>query len=137
MLDDNVRRKRKHDLDADAVAGFDTTAEEDARLRQTHLYGGTTDDPSHGEPDTENDEYDEQAERMTRSIERSDGFKYSGQFADPEKRREFVEGLADALRGGNGNGRKRAQPREPEDKPFSSNEFWSSDEPKKIMPKKF
>jgi hypothetical protein len=45
------------------------------------------------------DEYMEQAERITRSLANSKEFKYSGQFADPEKRREFVEGLAEGLRG--------------------------------------
>src|ERR1700676_2358535 len=121
----------------DAKTGFDTTAEEDARLRQTHLYGGTSADPSHGDPDTENDEYVEQAERMVRDMERRPEFKYMGTFTDPEKRKEFVQQLADELRGGNGNGRKPAQPgertkswRERDD------EFWNSDEPKQVMPKK-
>jgi hypothetical protein len=85
--------------------------------------------------DSEDDAYLEQAERMTRAMERHSAFKYSGQFADPEKRREFVEGLAEQLRGGNGNSRKPAKP-EPQEKPFSSDEFWNSDEPGQIMPKK-
>ena len=87
--------------------------------------------------DSEDDPYIEQAERITRSLERSDAFKYSGQFSDPEKRMEFVEGLADELRGGNGNGRKPAQPEErPKSQLQRDNEFWSSDEPKQVMPKK-
>lgn len=87
---------------------------------------------------SEADEYTEQAERITRSLERSDAFKYSGQFSDPEKRREFVEQLADELAG-----RKSApkpQPQEEKEKPFLSrkadDEFWASDEPKKQMPKR-
>jgi hypothetical protein len=73
---------------------------------------------------SEADEYTEQAERMTRQIERSDGFKYSGQFADPAKRREFVEGLAEQLRG------KPARPAQAEEReePFSSEKFWSNPE---------
>jgi len=86
---------------------------------------------------SEADEYTEQAERMTRSMENSDAFKHSGQFADPDKRREFVEGLAEQLRG---RPAKPTRPQEPEEKPFLSrkaeDEFWASDEPKKQMPKR-
>ena len=82
------------------------------------------------------DEYTEQAERITRSMERSDGFKYSGQFSDPEKRREFVEQLAEQLRNQNGNGRKPEQPQESEEEPFSSDKFWNSDEPKRYTRRK-
>jgi hypothetical protein len=74
---------------------------------------------------SESDEYSEQAERIVRTMERHSDFKYSGQFSDPEKRRQFVEGLAEQLRG------KSAIPvqqQEPEEKPFSSNEFWSDPE---------
>lgn len=135
MIDDATLKKRRRDLADDAEAAFDTTAEEDARLRQTHLYGGTSADPSHGDPDTENDAYLEQAERITRSLEKSDGFKYSGQFRDPEKRREFVEQLAEELRGENGQP-KPTRPQEPKEERWSSDKFWNSDEPGKVMPKK-
>jgi hypothetical protein len=78
---------------------------------------------------SEADEYTEQAERMTRAMERSDAFKYSGQFADPEKRREFVEGLAERLRG---KPAMPAQPQEPEEEEALSrsadNKFWSNPE---------
>ena len=87
---------------------------------------------------SEADEYTEQAERMTRNMERSNGFKYSGQFADPDKRREFVEGLARALKG-EPDPPKPGQ-REEQEEPFLSREadekFWASDEPKKQMPKR-
>lgn len=129
MIDDSVRKKRMSDHVLDAKAGFDTTAEEDARLRQAEPYEGTASD--YGDP------YDEQAERITRSMERSDPFKYSGYFSDREKRREFVEGLADRLRGGDGNVRKPAQPKEqPKSQLQRDNDFWSSDEFKQVMPKK-
>jgi hypothetical protein len=111
-LQDEVMSKRLEDLLGDSNAGYDTTPQEDALLRQ-----------SQPEPD----EYTEQAERMTRSMERSDAFKHSGQFSDPNMRREFVEGLAERLRGGDGN-RMPVQPQEPEEKPFSSEKFWSNPE---------
>src|SRR5260221_9061767 len=38
---------------------------------------------------SESDEYSEQAERIVRTLERHSDFKYSGQFSDPEKRRQF------------------------------------------------
>jgi hypothetical protein len=86
---------------------------------------------------SEADEHTEQAERITRSLEKSNEFKYSGQFADPEKRREFVEGLAEGLRG------KPAvpvKPQESEEEPSLSraadDKFWNSEEPKKVMPRK-
>lgn len=85
---------------------------------------------------SEADEYTEQAERMTRDMERG-AFKHSGQFADPDKRREFVEQLAEQLRG---RPARPAQPQGGEEKPFLSrkadDEFWASDEPKKQMPKR-
>jgi hypothetical protein len=57
---------------------------------------------------SEADDYTEQAERMTRDMERG-AFKHSGQFADPEKRRDFVEQLAEQLRG------KPARPAQPQE----------------------
>ena len=90
--------------------------------------------------DSEDDAYLEQAERITRALERSDAFKYSGQFTDPEKRREFVEGLADTLSGGNGN-RKPTQPQEPKEEAFltraADDKFWNNpEEQKKYTTKK-
>jgi hypothetical protein len=74
---------------------------------------------------SEADEYAEQAERMTRSLERMKEFKYSGFLADADKRREYVEGLAEKLRGGPAT---PAQPQEPEEKPFNQDEFFKSPE---------
>jgi hypothetical protein len=88
--------------------------------------------------DSEADEYMEQAERITRSLEQSDDFKYSGQFSDPEKRREFVEQLAAEL-SGRPTPQKQAQPEEQEE-PFLSrkadDKFWGSDEPQKYTRRK-
>lgn len=85
---------------------------------------------------SEADEYTEQAEQMTRDLERGPG-KYWGMFTDPDKRREYVEGLAELLRGKRA---RPAQPQEEKEKPFLSrkadDEFWASDEPKKQMPKR-
>ena len=82
---------------------------------------------------SEADEYTEQAERITRNLQRMPGNKYQATYTDPEKRREFVEGLAERLRG---KPATPTQPQEPEEKPFSSDEFWNSEEPKKVMPRK-
>lgn len=74
---------------------------------------------------SEADEFTEQAERMTRDMERSDAFKYSGQFADPEKRAQFVESLAESLRG---KPARPMQPQEEEEEPFlnrkADDKFW-------------
>jgi hypothetical protein len=81
----------------------------------------------------DDDAYLDQAERITQSLEKSDGFKYSGQFSDPEKRQEFVEQLAMELSG------KKPIPRQgrpEEEEKWSSDRFWNSDEPGKVMPKK-
>jgi hypothetical protein len=78
------------------------------------------------------DEYMEQAERITRSLANSKEFKYSGQFADPEKRREFVEGLAEQFRNPNGNGQKRPALQEPKEEETLSraadDKFWNDPE---------
>jgi hypothetical protein len=62
------------------LAGKDTTPTEDALLRQSR-------------PE---DEYTEQAERTTRTMERN---PISGIPSDPDERRKFVEELAEQLRG--------------------------------------
>ncbi len=114
---DPVMSKRLSDLLADSQAGFDTTPQEDSLLRQSY---------------PEADEYTEQAERIVRSMERNSQFAIP---KDPGMRREWVEDQAERLRGGKGN-RMPAQPEEPEEEPFSSEKFWNSDEPKKVMPRK-
>lgn len=140
MIDDEIRLKRKKDLARDSRAGFDTTPVEDALLRQSNpglkqkqlspFFGdvGTTfSGPAREEIERDGDEgaghlddFLEQAERMVRAMKR-DGLGHFGQFADPAKRREFVEALADRLRGGPG---KPVASKEPEEAPFSSNAFW-------------
>lgn len=83
---------------------------------------------------TGEDRFMEQAERTVRDLERRPDFKHSGIFAHPQARQEFIEQLAAEL-----NGKKEipkpAQPEE-EDKPFSSDKFWNSDEPKQYTTKK-
>jgi hypothetical protein len=78
---------------------------------------------------SEADEYTEQAERMTRDMERNAGF---GIPADPEKRRPFVDQFAELLRNPNGNGQKQVQPQEPKEEGFLSRaadeKFWSDPE---------
>lgn len=71
---------------------------------------------------SEADEYTEQAERMVRSMARDGKF---GIPADPDGRQKWIEGLAEQLRG---KPAQVAQPQEREEKPFSSNEFWSDPE---------
>jgi hypothetical protein len=92
-------------------------------------HNGNNVDISQRYAQSEADEYTEQAERMTRTMERSDAFKHSGQFSDPEKRAQFVEGLAEQLRG------KTAQPAQqsaPMEEGFLSrkadDKFWSDPE---------
>lgn len=101
---------------------------------QPRARDGSDVDSSQGNADSEDDPYLEQAERITKSLQRTPAFKYSGQFADPERRAEFVRELAMGLRGDRAS-QKRPRPQEDE-KPFSSNDFWNSDEPGKIIPKK-
>ena len=88
---------------------------------------------------SEADEYTEQAERMTRDLERGPG-KHWGMFADPDKRREYVEGLAELLRGKPAMPVRPREEEEEKEQPFLSrkadDEFWASDEPKKQMPKR-
>jgi hypothetical protein len=78
---------------------------------------------------SEADEHTDQAERITRSLGKSNEFKYSSQFADPEKRREFVEGLADGLRGKSA---APVKPQDPEEEPSlnraADDKFWSDPE---------
>jgi len=83
---------------------------------------------------SEADEYTEQAERMTRDMERDTRL---GIPTEPEKRREFVESLAETLRG---KPAEPVKPQEEKEEPFlnreADNKFWASDEPKKQMPKR-
>jgi hypothetical protein len=64
--------------------------------------------------DSEDDPYIEQAERIVRSLEKDPMF---GIPTDPEKRREYVEQLAEELRGENGQ-RKPTQPQDGQEEPM-------------------
>jgi hypothetical protein len=104
----------------------DTSPKDEALVRSENIPGSRTNAPVP-------DEYTDQAERITRNLHRQPGNEYSVTYTDPNKRREFVRGLAEKLRGGPAT--PATQPEEQE-KPFSSNEFWNSEEPKRIMPRK-
>lgn len=118
--------------------------EEDLRDNSSHgdtMQTGNDVDIAQRYAQSEDDGYMEQAERMMRNMERSDAFKYSGQFSDPDKRREFVEGLAEMLRNPNGNGQRPAPQAEPREEGFSSEKFWSDPEEvqraaKQVRPRK-
>ena len=86
---------------------------------------------------SEADEFTEQAERMTQDLERYGKSNIGlGFLSDPEKRAEYVEGLAEQLRG---KPARPAQPQEEKEKPILSrkadDEFWA-DEFKNVMPKR-
>jgi hypothetical protein len=114
------------------LAGKGTTAEAGSLLRQGRPENGQpfpTDGKIMPAKDGEDiDEYAEQAERMTRNMERTGALNPYGQFAHPQKRMAFVEELAERLRNPNGNGQKKVQPQNPEEEPFSSEKFWSNPE---------
>ncbi|HEV2522591.1 MAG TPA: hypothetical protein VGT24_09435 [Candidatus Acidoferrales bacterium] len=85
---------------------------------------------------SEDDPYLEQAERILRSMAREDGLEYLAHLGDSE-RQEFIEQLADGLRGESSKRKIAAQPEErPKSQRERDNEFWGSDEPQKVMPKK-
>ena len=127
MIDDSVRRKRLSDALAGAKAGFDTTAEDDARLRQVSVEKN----PEHGEQ--VGPEKDDQAERTAKTIERQN--PYWAMWHDPGKREEFVNGLREAL--GISTPRRAVKQEPGKSWRERDDDFWVSDEPKKIMPKKF
>jgi hypothetical protein len=136
-LGNNGTRKRGGAFFGDSGTQLSGSVQEDLE-KDAYAQGhkGNSVDISQQYAPSEADEYTEQAERMTRDMERG-ALKHSGQFADPDKRREFVEQLAEQLRG---KPARPAQPQEEKEKPFLSrkadDEFWASDEPKNVMPKK-
>lgn len=78
---------------------------------------------------SEADEYTEQAERMTRALQKHPDFKYMGFLTDPEQRKNYVEGLAEGLRG---KPATPAQPQEEAEEPSISraadDKFWGNPE---------
>jgi hypothetical protein len=129
---DSQQTKRVTDELRMSLAGKGTTAEAGSLLRQGRPENGQpfpTDGKIMPAKDGEDiDEYAEQAERMTRNMERTGALNPYGQFAHPQKRMAFVEELAERLRNPNGNGQKKVQPQNPEEEPFSSEKFWSNPE---------
>jgi hypothetical protein len=73
---------------------------------------------------SEADEHTEEAERLTRALERNPAF---GIPKDPEARKQYVEEWAERLRHPDGSP-KLAQPQEEQEEPFSSEKFWSNPE---------
>lgn len=87
---------------------------------------------------TADDPGDDQAERIVKQMRRDN--PYLSIWSDEEKIREFTEQLRDEL---NGNGRDtsaeenaRVKQERPKSQLQRDNEFWSSEEPKQVMPKK-
>ncbi len=82
----------------DTGTKFTGNAREDIEKQESSGAGhpGNNVDISQRHAQSESDEYTEQAERMTRDMERD---RRLGIPTDPDKRREFVEGMAEQLRG--------------------------------------
>jgi len=112
----------------DIGTAFTGPAREDIEKQESSGAGhpGNNVDISQRYAQSEADEYTKQAEWMTREMERG-GVRLGA------ARDKFVADMAEKLRG------KPAMPmrqQEPEEKPFSSDEFWNSEEPKRVMPRK-
>lgn len=119
-IDDAVRQKRFVDAMLDsAPLGFDTTGEEDNRMRQTS-----------GDPD---DEAAHEAE-MTIEVMR-EVMPYFWRLHDPDELRKLKQELrADSLK------RRGVEPEmvtgDPEEEPFNSDKFWNNpDEIQKAVKK--
>src|SRR5712671_2960958 len=102
---DSQQTKRVTDELRMSLSGKGTTPEQDSLLRQES-------------PENEADEYTEQAERMTRDMERN-GIRLGN------ARDKFVGDMAQRLRGGPATPARR---QEPEEEAFSSEKFWSNPE---------
>ena len=126
--DSSVMAKRLSDVLADSQAGFDTTMEEDARLRQTEPGEGTSGEEQDRKEDAEMpeaDEYTNQAERIARDMQSQIEWKY--RFADPKKRGAFVADLARELRGEPAQPTARAGAQQaPMLSRKADDEFWSN-----------
>jgi len=150
VLDDDIRSKRMKDNVRDAQAGFDTSSEEDARLRQESpsgpnskgsgaFYGdiGTTfSGPARedmqkqdGDPEKEYEEFSNLPKWAALHAT-----KYGLQ--DLGKRTRFAEYLSKKETGE----LEPKKPQEPKEEPMLSraadDKFWNSDEPKKFTTKK-
>ncbi len=123
-----MKRKRNSAFFGDVGTTFSGPAREDILKQENTAETGNNVDFSQRYAQSEDDGFLEQAERMMRAMER-DGFRHFGQFADPQKRREFVEGLAEQLRG---KPAMPARPQEPAEEPSLSRaadeKFWGNKE---------
>jgi hypothetical protein len=116
-VNDDVKAKRLEDNIRDSQVGVDTTADDEALLRQSNIPGNRTNA-------TVPDEHTANAERIVRTMQ-AGPMKHYGMFADPGQRAKFVEGMARELRGGPAT--PATQPEEQE-KPFlnkaADDNFW-------------
>jgi len=106
-------RKRGSPFYGDTGTMFNGGAREDIEKQESSGAGhpGNDVDISQRYAQSEADEYTEQAEQMTRDMERD---RRLGIPTDPEKRTEFVESLAETLRG---KPARPAQPQEEQEEP--------------------
>jgi hypothetical protein len=107
MLKGGQAEKRLQDEIGDSEQGRDTDPFEEGRIRQAQPKNGdgerlelpTNSKVMPARSGEDIDEYGEQAERMTRDMERNGALNPYGEFAHPQKRMAFVEELAERLRG--------------------------------------
>ena len=79
----------------------------------------------------------DQAERIVQALRRVPGLEYWSLWNDPQKLKRFTDEMRGALSGYDTTPHEDARLRqESEEKPFSSDEFWNSDEPQKYTRRK-
>jgi hypothetical protein len=80
---------------------------------------------------------DDQAERIVKALRQIPGLEYMEIWKDPQKLKRFTDEMRASLSGYDTTQAEDARLRqESPEKPFSSDEFWNSDEPKKQFPRK-
>lgn len=93
--------------------------------------------------DSNPDPGDDQAERIVRALRRTPGLEYLPIWSDPQKLKRFTDEMRASLSGYDTTPHEDALLRqESEEKPFSSDEFWSNSEEqqkavRQIRPKRF
>jgi hypothetical protein len=80
---------------------------------------------------------DDDAERIVKLLRRVPGLEFWNLWSDPQKVKRFTDEMRGALSGYDTSPHDDALLRqESEEKPFSSDEFWNSDEPKQYTRRK-
>jgi hypothetical protein len=117
VQNDPVKSKRLDDGVRDSMAGYDTTPVEDARLKQ----------------ENPEDAYAGQAENTIKTLRQLT--PYFWRLHDPEELAKLKEELIESAM--NEDGQKRPQP-QPwlKSQRQRDDEFWNSEEPKRVMPRK-